>query len=247
MMKKTHVLPGERTNPEGKPLGNKILMALPDAEYRVIRPHLEYQTLPDHRSLYEPNEKCRYSYFPNSGMISLVVTTERGQTVEVGVIGNEGLAGNPCVIGMRSSPLREVVQISGDGFRVEAETMASILKATPHLQKLLHRFVVLQQLQVAQTAACNRLHKVHQRLARWLLMTQDRVDNGALPITHDFLATMLGTDRPSVSIAAAKLRKKGLIRYSRGGVRILNRNKLERQACECYGVIQQLNGSLGIR
>jgi CRP-like cAMP-binding protein len=247
MLKKLQSQSRQRTNPRGKPVSNKILLAIPDEEFRRLRPHIEYVDLPHHRTLSEPNQKIEFVYFPNRGLLSLVVITEEGQTVEAGVLGSEGLAGIPSAIGMRSSPLREVVQISGDGFRVRATALQEMLKSAPELHGLLHHYAVLLGLQVAQTAACNRLHNLEQRLARWLLMTQDRVDDGLLPITHDFLATMLGTDRPSVSLAAAVLQKRRLIQYVRGAVRILNRKKLEATACECYSVIQQFNGELGIR
>lgn len=246
-MREQQSRPGERSNPQGKSVTNKILLAIPDEEYHLLRPHVEFVSLPHHRSLHEPNARLEFLYFPNRGLLSLVVSTEEGRTVEVGIVGNEGLAGTPSVAGLRSSPLREVVQISGDGFRVKAKALEIVLKSTPQLQKMLYRYAILQGLQVAQTAACNRLHNVEQRLARWLLMTQDRVDAGLLPITHDFLATMLGTDRPTVSLAAALLQRKRVIRYIHGAVRILNRKRLEAAACECYGVIQRFNGELGLR
>jgi CRP-like cAMP-binding protein len=140
-----------------------------------------------------------------------------------------------------------VVQITGDGFRIDVAALQNTLQSTPHLQLLLSRYAVVQGMQVAQTAACNRLHDIKRRLARWLLMTQDRVDSELLPITHDFLATMLGTDRPSVSLAAGFLQKKKLIEYTRGAVKIVNRKKLEDSACECYGIVQQYNGELGLK
>jgi CRP-like cAMP-binding protein len=144
---------------------------------------------------------------------------------------------------LRRSISREVVQIAGDGFRVGMAALQGVLRSTPQLQALLSRYAVLQGMQVAQTAACNRLHAVEQRLARWLLLAQDRVDSGQLDITHDFLAMMLGTDRPSVSLAAAAMQKRRIIEYKRGSVEILNRKRLERFSCECYGVIQQFNGA----
>jgi CRP-like cAMP-binding protein len=140
-----------------------------------------------------------------------------------------------------------VVQITGDGFRVEVAALQNTLESTPHLQLMLSRYAVVQGMQVAQTAACNRLHGIEQRLVRWLLMTQDMVDSESLPITHDFLATMLGTDRPSVSLAAGVLQKKKLIEYTRGAVKIVNRKRLEKSACECYGITQQYNGELGLK
>ncbi len=236
--------PGERTGPEGKPVRNKILLGIPDVEYGLLRPHLHFLDMPDHLSLHEPRAKIEYAYFPNRGMVSLVIVTEDGKSVEVGVVGNEGFAGTPLAVGLRRSSVREVVQIAGDGFRVGVAALQRVLRSTPQLQAMLSRYAVLQGMQVAQTAACNRLHAVEQRLARWLLLAQDRVDSGRLNLTHDFIAMMLGTDRPSVSLAASLMQKKGVIEYTRGAVKILNRKRLESFACECYGVIQQFNGEL---
>jgi CRP-like cAMP-binding protein len=238
---------GERTNAQGKPVRNRILLALPDNEYRVIRPAIEFLNLPHHRSLYEPNRKIEFVYFPNEGVISLVIVMEDGKTVEVAVLGREGVAGVASIFGLRRSLVREVVQITGDGFRVKVDTLRRILSGTPVLRDLLGRFSVVLGVQISQTAACNRLHDVERRLARWLLMAQDRVDTGHLTITHDFLATMLGTDRPSVTAAAAKLQRKGIIEYTRGFVRILNRKEVEKSACECYQVIGQFNGEIDLK
>ena len=236
---------GERTNTEGKPVGNLILLSASDSDYSSLRPHLEYVSLPNHLVLHEGSEKLEFAYFPNGGLISLVVVMKDGKTAEAGILGNEGFTGIPAAVGLSRSPMRAVVQITGDGFRVEVAALQYTLESTPHLQLLLSRYAVVQGMQVAQTAACNRLHDIKQRLARWLLMTQDRVDLESLPITHDFLATMLGTDRPSVSLAAGILQKKKAIEYTRGAVKIVNRKKLERSACECYGVIRQYDGELG--
>ena len=198
---------GERTNAEGKPVSNKILLAIPDSEYLSVRAHLEFVELPHHRVLHEPNESLHFVYFPNGGLLSLVVVMESGETVEAGIVGKEGIAGIPSAVGLRRNPFREVVQIAGDGFRIKVDVLQDILRSSPQLQMMLSRYIVLH-LQVSQTAACNRLHGAEQRLARWLLMTQDRVDSGVLSITHDFLATMLGTDRPTISLAAGICRKR---------------------------------------
>jgi CRP-like cAMP-binding protein len=237
---------GERTNPAGRPVSNKILLSIPDNEYSVLRPHLDYISLPSHLTLHEPTERVKFLYFPNAGLISLVVPMENGQTVEAGVVGNEGAAGVSIAVGLARSPVREIVQIAADGFKVRAGVMPITLESTPQLQAILTRYAVVQGMQVAQTVACNRLHHIEQRLARWLLMAQDRVQSALVAMTHDFLAIMLGTNRPTVSHAAAILQKKKSIEYTRGGVRIVNRKKLEACACECYGVIQQFNGELGI-
>ena len=241
------VQPGERTNATGKPVSNKILCSISDSDYGALRPHLEYVSLPNHLVLHEAGAKIRYAYFPNRGLISLVVVMKDGKTAEAGIVGNEGFAGTLAAIGLSRSPLQGVVQITGDGFRVEVEALRTILESASHLQWMLLRYAALRGMQIAQTAACNRLHDIEQRLTRWLLMTQDRVDSAWLPITHDFLATMLGTGRPSVSLAAGVLQKKELIEYHRGAVKIVDRKKLEEAACECYQVIQQYDRELGLK
>jgi len=238
---------GERTNPEGKPVSNLILLSISDTDYGALRRHLEYVSLPNHLVLHQGSGKIEFAYFPNRGLVSLVVVMKDGGTAEAGIVGNEGFTGTPAAVGLSRSPLQAVIQITGDGFRVGVAALQNILASTPQLQLMLSRYSVVQGMQVAQTAACNRLHDIRQRLARWLLMTQDRVDSESLPITHDFLATMLGTDRPSVTLAAGILQKKKLIEYTRGAVKIVNRKKLEASACECYGIMQQYNGELGLK
>ena len=238
---------GERTNAAGKPVSNKILLSISDSDYSSLRPHLEYVSLPNHLVLYEAGEKLEFAHFPNRGLISLVVVMKDGRTAEAGIVGSEGFTGTLAAVGLSRSLLQAVVQITGDGFRVEVGALQNTLESAPHLQLALGRYAAIRGMQVAQTAACNRLHDIGQRLARWLLMTQDRVHSGSLPITHDFLATMLGTDRPSVSEAAGVLQKKKLIEYTRGAVKIVNRRKLENSACECYRVIQQYDGELGLK
>ena len=212
-----------------------------------MRPDLTYMDLPHHLSLHEPTQEIEFVYFPNRGMVSQVVVTKDGQTVEVGVVGNEGYVGAGLAVGLSRSSVREIVQIAGDGFRLMGNALERVLRSAPQLQMILGRHAGLQGMQVAQTAACNRLHDIQQRLARWLLMTQDRVNLGVLPITHDFIATMMGTDRSTVSLAASVLQKKGIIDYVRGAVKIVNRRTLEKSACECYAVIQQFEDDLGLR
>jgi CRP-like cAMP-binding protein len=238
---------GERTNTAGKPVNNVILLSAADNEYRALRPHLEYVLLPNRLVLHEAGAKLEFAYFPNRGLISLVVAMEDGKTAEAGVVGNEGFIGIPAAVGLSTSPLLAVVQIKGHGFRIEVGALQKVLESIPHFQLLLSRYAVVQGMQIAQTAACNRLHNIEQRFARWLLTTQDRVDSEFLPITHDFLATMLGTNRSSVTLAAGILQRKKLIEYTRGAVTIVNRKKLESSACECYSITQQYNGQIGIK
>jgi CRP-like cAMP-binding protein len=239
--------PNERTTTAGNRVGNKILLSIPDKEYALLRPHLEFLNMPHHVSLYEPGQPLEFVHFPNTGMVSLVIATEDGKTVEVGEVGREGFSGIQAAVGINRNQVREIVQIAGDGFRVRMGALKSVLQSAPELQRILTRYAVVQGMQFAQTAACNRLHNIEQRLARWLLITQDRVDSATLAITHDFLATMLGTDRPTVSLAAGILQNKQIIEYTRGALQILSRTKLEECACECYGVIQQYNREIGLR
>src|SRR5262252_7178371 len=241
------VQPGERSSADGKAVCNHILLSINPDEFQLVRPHLRYVELPHHTSLHEPNEKLEFVYFPNEGLVSLVVATREGKTVEVGVVGHEGMVGTPAVVGLNRSPHRAIVQIAGQGYRMKVDAMRSVLSSTPELQMMANRHAVIQGMQAAQTAACNRLHGIEQRLGRWLLIMQDRVEDGSLLITHDFLAAMLGTDRPSVSLAAGMLQRKGIIEYTRGAVHVENRKKLEESACECYAIMQQFNGTLGIK
>jgi CRP-like cAMP-binding protein len=236
--------PGERTNFEGKPVRNKILLGIPDKEFAQIRDNLEYVDLPNYTVLHEPRKKLESAYFLNSGMASLVFNTNGGESVEVGVIGNEGFTPVPAAAGLYRSPHQAIMQVSGNGFRMGFDELQDVLNVAPQLQRLLNRYATVHGLQTAQTAGCNRLHDLEQRLARWLLLIQDRVGSGLLRITHEFLAMMLGTDRPSVSLAAGGLRKKRIIEYSHGSVRVLNRKKLESSACECYGLIQEFNAEM---
>jgi len=238
---------GERTNSDGKQVINRVLLATPDNEYELMRSDLTYIDLPHHLSLHEPTQSIEFVYFPNRGMVSQVVVTKDGRTVEVGVVGKEGYVGGGLAVGVSRSSVREVIQIAGNGFRMLGSALERILRSAPQLQVILNRHTGLQGMQVAQTAACNRLHDIQQRLSRWLLMTQDRVDSGVLPITHDFIATMMGTDRSTVSLAASVMQKEGIIEYLRGAVKILNRRKLEKSSCECYGVIKQFEDDLGLR
>jgi CRP-like cAMP-binding protein len=236
----------ERTGPQGHPITNNLLLSLPDHEFEQVRGPLEFLDLPDHLNLHQPGEDVQYAYFPNRGMISLVVATEDGRAVEVGVAGREGFSGAALAVGLRTSSVREVVQISGDGFRIGAAAVEKLMRNAPEMRMTMGRYAVILGMQISQTAACNRLHSVEQRLARWLLVTRDRVESAFLPITHDFLATMLGTDRPTVSLAASTMQKKGILEYKRGAVKIVDRKKLQECACECYQVIQQFNPILGL-
>src|SRR5271168_4996350 len=149
---------GERTNTQGKPVNSLILLSMPDSDYSSLRPHLEYVGLPNHLVLHEARGKLEFAYFPNRGLISLVVVMKDGKTAEAGIVGKEGFTGTLAAVGLRGSPLRAVVQITGDGFRVAVGALQNTLESAPHLQLILCRYAAVRSVQVAQTAACNRLH-----------------------------------------------------------------------------------------
>ena len=237
---------GGRTGIGGEPVTNEILNAIPVGEYDLLRPHLEYVQLPHHQILHEAGEKIEFAYFLNQGLASLVVLTRDGRSVEVAIVGREGVVGTPLAVGLHRGPYRSIMQIPGKGVRIKSDLLEEKMREAPELRLVMNRYVLLQGLQIAQIAACNRLHEIEQRLARWLLMCQDRVDSELLPVTHEFLAQMLGTGRPSVSLAAGILQKAGTIENLRGTVKIQDRKALESAACECYKAIQHFNRSLAV-
>jgi CRP-like cAMP-binding protein len=239
--------PGARSDAAGKAVSNIILLSLPDKEFNLLRPHLEPVDLPQYQILEEPGEKIDSAYFLNHGMVSLVALSGDGRSVEVGIVGKEGMVGMSLIAGLRRGTFRAILQMAGSGTRIRSEVFQDVLFRAPALRAELSRFALMHGMQVAQLAACNRLHEIEQRLSRWLLMCQDRMDSALLPLTHEFLAQMLGTGRPSVSLAAGALDSAGLIENLRGTVKILNRKSLEETACECYGVIQHFNGGLGLK
>jgi CRP-like cAMP-binding protein len=233
---------GVRTDSTGRPVQNSILRSIPDNEYDLLREHLEPLALAPHYILHEAGERIEFAYFLNNGMASLVVLTSDGRSVEVAIVGKEGIVGTPLAVGLNRGPHRAVMQIAGSGVRVKSVVLGDTLRAAPEMRLIWNRYVLIQGLQIAQIAACNRLHEIEQRLARWLLMCQDRIDSEMLLVTHEFLAQMLGTGRPSVSLAAGILQRGGLIENMRGAVTILNRSGLEAAACECYFAMQRFDG-----
>lgn len=235
-----------RTDLTGNIVKNLVLLSIPDREYNLLRRHLELVDLPHHRVLHETGEKIQFAYFLNDGLASFVISTTDGRSVEVAIVGREGVIGTPLAVGLHRGPYRAIMQIPGSGWRIKAAAVDDVLKGAPELRLILNRYVLIQGLQIAQIAACNRLHEIEQRLARWLLMCQDRVNSDSLAVTHELLAQMLGTGRPSVSLAAGMLQRAGMIENLRGTVKILNRKNLEDAACECYRAMQQFKGGLGI-
>jgi CRP-like cAMP-binding protein len=242
MAKKT-APPSRTTSPptdnDGNPVSNKILLGLSAKECNQILPRLEFVRLKLHQVLHEAGETIKSGYFVNSGVLSVLAIQPDGKSVEVGLIGNEGFAGLPLLVGYTSSPTRVMTQADGAAYRCDAQTLKQLTQQYPELETRLHRFAFQLAMQTTQIAACNRLHEVEERLSRWILMSQDRILTNHLPLTQEFLAHMLGTRRSSVTVAAGALQKAGMISYTRGSVTILNRKKLEATACDCYGIVRQ--------
>lgn len=224
---------------DAQPVQSEILLSLPAREREAVFPLLTFIELRTHEVLHEPGEAIKFAYFVNSGMVSILTVLAEGKSVEVGLTGKDGLVGLPLLVGFGSGPTRAVVQITGGAFRVAARTMEQVLRQCPVLANRLHRYVQILGMQGTQVAACNRLHEVDERLARWLLMCQDRIASNLVPLTQEFLANMLGTRRASVTVAAGILQKAGLITYQRGHVNIIDRGRLEAACCECYGIMRQ--------
>jgi CRP-like cAMP-binding protein len=228
-----------RRDGDGNHVHNEILLALPRTEAEAFLPKLEFVRLKLHQVLHEAGDTLKSAYFCNSGMFSVLNVMPDGKSVEVGLIGQEGFSGTPLVVGFRTSHTRTVVQAEATAFRVDADALRAVLPKCPKLERHLNRYAQLLAVQVTQIAACNRLHEVNERLARWLLMTQDRVGSQSLPLTQEFLAQMLGTRRSSVTVSAGAPQKAGLIAYTRGSVTILDRVNLEQASCDCYGLLQR--------
>lgn len=218
---------------------NEILLSLPAKECAHVLAKLEFVEMRAYDLLNEMGEAIEYCYFMNSGMTSILTIMGDGKGVEVGLTGKEGFIGLPVVVGLRTSATRAVVQITGSAFRLRTAQILQLLGKCPQLVKRLNRYAQELAMQSTQVAACNRLHEVEARLARWLLMSQERVDGDVVPLTQEFLSHMLGTRRASVTVAAGILQKAGLIKYVRGSVRIVDRAELEKAACECYGIISR--------
>lgn len=242
-MKQPAAQNSKRTDARGKPVENLILASIPEAEFNLIHPHLESMKTRSYQSLHEPGERLDYAYFPNCGMISVVIEIDGDKTLEIGVVTNKGFAGEALVANEQVCPYRMISQPPVEGFQVRIQILRAALKSTPNLWFRLNRYVHFQSLRTAQIAACNRFHDIGQRLARWLLMSQDRVGSAILPFTHDFLASMLGTGRASVTVAAGVLQDAGVIDYKRGKVKVTNRKKLEDAVCECYGAIKRFEAA----
>lgn len=221
-------------------------MHIPEPEFRELEPHLEFVELNCADRVEQESNRISTVYFLNSGIGSMLIETSDGRSVEVGLTGHEDMIGLPIAAGLDEFTYSVIIQVPGDGFRMQAGILQRLLPRLPELRRMLLRRLAIRSIELAQNAACNRLHNVKQRLARWLLLTHDRMDSDLIRTTHDFLSRMVGTDRPTVTLAVAEFEREGIIRPGRGSILIENRRKLEERSCECYGMIQRFNAELGL-
>lgn len=220
------------------PSENQLLAALPTNDYQRLIPDLELVTLSNQQMLYDVGESIRYVYFPNQALVSFVSMMEDGSTTEVGIVGKDGMAGMPvCWGGESSGNIQAIAQMPGSAMRMKAQKLKIEFERGGAMQRLLLLYTQAIFTQVSQTAACNRHHTVEQRLARWLLTVQDQVQLDELTLTQEFISQMLGTRRAGVTVAAMALQQAGMIRYTRGRITVIDREKLKSAACECYKVI----------
>ena len=220
------------------PRQNLLLAALPDADFARLESSLELVPMPLGHVLYESGNQLQHVYFPTDCIVSLLYVMEDGHSAEIAIVGNEGVVGVALFMGGETTPSRGIVQSAGQAYRLPGRLLKEeFLRAGP-LQRLLLRYTQALLTQMAQTAACNRHHTVDQQLCRWLLLSLDRLSSDELVMTQELIANMLGVRREGVTEAAGQLQKLGLIHYSRGRIKVLDRPGLEKKSCECYRVVK---------
>jgi CRP-like cAMP-binding protein len=217
---------------------NRLLAALPPADMALLAPHLKDFPLIQGVVLQEQGDRIDQVYFTHEGMISLLTVMQQGDAIETATVGREGAVGSLAGLGPRRSHTRAVVQVAGIASRIAAPRFRKIAEESQAVRDIIVRYGEMLLIQVQQTAACNALHDVEERLSRWLLQARDRVDGNTIRLTHEFLSQMLGVRRPTVTVVARMLQDAGLIRYHRGHIEIIDRPGLEARACECYAFIR---------
>ena len=231
---------------QNKARKNFLLTSLPDLEFERVQSHLQPVSLKLGQVLYESGDKMDYVYFPTTAIISLLYVMENGATAEIGVVGNDGILGIALFMGGDTTPNRAVVQSAGEAFKMKAKDLMAEFTLGGVFHNLLLRYTQALITQISQTAVCNRLHSVEKQLARWLLLSHDRLNSDTLVMTHDLISNMLGVRREGITLAAKKLSAKKLIKNVRGTMTILDRLGLEEAVCECYDVVNnEYNRLLG--
>ncbi|MBK7705586.1 MAG: Crp/Fnr family transcriptional regulator [Acidobacteria bacterium] len=228
------------------PSDNLLLSALPADEYQRLFPKLEEFALNYGEEIFRQNDVIKYVYFPKSGIISLLTSVDEHSTIEVGLIGREGIVGLSVFLGVATSDNRAIVQGSGLAMRITAADFLGECRDRGSLTTILHRFAQSRLSQVSQSAACYRFHQIEARLARWLLMTSDRMESDDFDITQEFLSNMLGVRREAVNKSSGVLQKKNFITHSRGKISIVDRSGLETAACVCYAAIKNESQSFPV-
>jgi CRP-like cAMP-binding protein len=223
-----------KTKSPAAPQGNRLLARLPSKEYQRLLPRLQLVPLALKHVLYEARSSIDYAYFPNRGLVSALTVMEDGRAIEVATIGDEGMVGLPLLVGAKTTANRVIVQVPGEALRMAEDELREEVSRDSPLRRLLVLYHTAFLAQISQAVACNGLHSVHQRCCRWLLMTQDRAHSDVFPMTHEFLAEMLGVRRSSVSEVLEPIKEQGLIRYGRGSFTVLDREGLMADSCECY-------------
>jgi CRP-like cAMP-binding protein len=224
-------------HPAINPRANRLLRALSDAELERIRPALEPVHLPRSTELEAANEDVRFVYFPTTGVASIVALDEGGESVDTAMIGREGMTGLAVFLGTDRSPVRTIVQVPMSGMRMESRALREELARSSMLVRLLQRHTQVVMITMAQLILCNRIHRLDQRAARWLLQVDDRVDEAPFKVTQEFLAQMIGVQRPALSVAMRQFKDAGLVRYARGQITIADRDGLLARSCGCTSII----------
>jgi CRP-like cAMP-binding protein len=220
------------------PEQNHLLAALTTVERERLYPHLRLVKMPLGKALYEPGDALRHVFFPVDCIVSLLYVLENGASAEISVVGNEGLIGIALFMGGETTPSRAIVQSAGYAFRLDGQRLKDEFHRSGGLQLLLLRYTQSLITQMAQTAVCNRHHRIDQQLCRWLLLSLDRLPSNKLVMTQELIANLLGVRREGVTEAAGKLQRQGVIEYSRGHITVLDRKQLESLSCECYAVVK---------
>jgi CRP-like cAMP-binding protein len=232
---------------DDKPVQNAILQGIPEREFLLLKPHLSFAEFKVAEYLHRQGNPITDAIFLNEGIGAMVIETSDARSVEVGTAGYECMIGLPIAVGLHQATYSILIQAPGHGFRVPVKAIKRVLPSAPELHQMLLRRLAIRYLLQVQNTACNRLHSLTQRLARWLLLMQDRLAGSRIATTHDIVSKMMGTDRATVSLAIADFERRGILRRGRGSLTIINRLRLRERSCECYKIFSEFNSELGLR